>query len=54
MTIAPERDLLSAERAAEAFLSAVGVDLSAPGLAETPMRMASSSSSPAGPRCRNG
>jgi len=40
MTIAPERDLLSAERAAEAFLSAVGVDLTAPGLAETPMRMA--------------
>jgi len=48
MTIAPERvypagaerDLLTAERAAEAFLTAVGVDLAAPGLAETPMRMA--------------
>jgi GTP cyclohydrolase I len=48
MTIAPERvypartepDLPAAERAAEAFLAAVGVDLTAPGLAATPMRMA--------------
>ena len=35
-----ERDLLAAERAAETFLAAIGVDLGAPGLAGTPMRMA--------------
>jgi GTP cyclohydrolase I len=35
-----ERDLLAAERAAEAFLEAVGVDLGAPGLDGTPLRMA--------------
>ncbi|WP_433367840.1 GTP cyclohydrolase I FolE [Actinoplanes sp. CA-142083] len=35
-----EPDLLAAERAAEAFLAAVGVDLEAPGLAGTPLRMA--------------
>jgi GTP cyclohydrolase I len=35
-----ERDLLAAERAAAEFLSALGVDLDGPGLAETPMRMA--------------
>ncbi|MFI5896123.1 GTP cyclohydrolase I FolE [Actinoplanes sp. NPDC051513] len=48
MTMAAERvypvrtepDLLAAERAAESFLTAVGVDLGAPGLAGTPMRMA--------------
>src|SRR5689334_290043 len=40
MTIAPVHDLLAAERAAEAFLTAVGIDLAGPGLAETPMRMA--------------
>jgi GTP cyclohydrolase I len=35
-----ERDVVAAERAASAFLEALGVDLSAPGLAETPGRMA--------------
>ncbi|MFC7275291.1 GTP cyclohydrolase I FolE [Paractinoplanes rhizophilus] len=35
-----EPDLLAAERAAEAFLAAVGVDLAAPGLDGTPLRMA--------------
>jgi GTP cyclohydrolase I len=35
-----DRDLLAAERAAAEFLSALGVDLDGPGLAETPMRMA--------------
>ena len=36
----PVRDLAAAEDAAAAFLSALGVDLSADGLAETPARMA--------------
>ena len=39
--IRPERDLRAAERAAAAFLAALGVDVhSSPGLARTPMRMA--------------
>jgi GTP cyclohydrolase IA len=36
----PARDLAAAEDAAAAFLSALGVDLAADGLAETPARMA--------------
>jgi GTP cyclohydrolase IA len=35
-----ERDLMAAERAAEAFLAALGVDVHSPGLARTPERMA--------------
>lgn len=35
-----ERDLLTAERAAADFLTALGVDTLSPGLAETPARMA--------------
>jgi GTP cyclohydrolase I len=35
-----EPDLLSAERAAADFLSALGIDVSSPGLAATPARMA--------------
>ena len=34
------RDLYAAERAAEAFISALGIDVSATGLADTPARMA--------------
>jgi GTP cyclohydrolase IA len=36
----PDRDLAAAERAAAGFLAALGVDLDADGLAETPGRMA--------------
>ena len=36
----PDRDLAAAERAAADFLAALGVDLSAEGLADTPARMA--------------
>jgi GTP cyclohydrolase I len=36
----PQRDLAAAARAAAAFLTALGIDLSADGLAETPGRMA--------------
>ncbi|MEU5786771.1 GTP cyclohydrolase I FolE [Micromonospora purpureochromogenes] len=36
----PDRDLVAAEQAAAAFLAALGVDLDAAGLAETPGRMA--------------
>src|SRR3954454_6612173 len=36
----PERNLITAEEAAARFLTALGVDLRAPGLAETPARMA--------------
>src|SRR5256885_8062320 len=36
----PRRDLAAAERAAAAFLDALGVDLAADGLADTPGRMA--------------
>src|SRR3954470_16180581 len=35
-----ERDLLTAERAAAEFLIALGIDVTSPGLAETPARMA--------------
>jgi GTP cyclohydrolase I len=35
-----ERDVPTAERAAAEFLTALGVDMTAPGLAETPARMA--------------
>ena len=35
-----ERDLIGAEQAAAGFLTALGVDVTAPGLAETPARMA--------------
>jgi GTP cyclohydrolase I len=35
-----ERDLVAAERAATAFLAALGVDVHSPGLARTPGRMA--------------
>ncbi len=35
-----ERDLVAAERAASAFLAALGVDVHSPGLARTPGRMA--------------
>src|SRR5919112_92396 len=35
-----ERDLVTAERAAAEFLLALGIDLTSPGLAETPARMA--------------
>jgi GTP cyclohydrolase I len=38
----PGRDLAAAERAAAAFLAALGVDCEAEGLAETPARMARS------------
>lgn len=40
LDLAPEHDVHAAERAATAFLQALGVDLTAPGLAETPGRMA--------------
>ena len=41
VTFAPtQRDLLGAERAAAAFLTALGIDVSAPGLMQTPARMA--------------
>jgi GTP cyclohydrolase IA len=36
----PDRDLAAAERAATDFLTALGVDLSGPGVADTPGRMA--------------
>jgi GTP cyclohydrolase I len=36
----PERDLVAAERAAAAFLTALGLDVGSAGLAETPGRMA--------------
>jgi GTP cyclohydrolase I len=36
----PHRDLVAAERAAAAFLTALGIDLSSGGLADTPGRMA--------------
>lgn len=36
----PVRDLAAAERAAEDFLSALGLDITSDGLAETPARMA--------------
>lgn len=36
----PERDLATAERAAAEFLTALGIDVTSPGLAQTPARMA--------------
>jgi GTP cyclohydrolase IA len=36
----PSRDLQAAERAAAAFMTALGIDVSAAGLADTPARMA--------------